>query len=43
MAFLAPLWLSLAVLAAVPVLLHLLRRNISSRIEFPAVRYLQSA
>ena len=43
MAFLAPLWLSLAVLAAVPVLLHLLRRNISSRVEFPAVRYLQSA
>lgn len=43
MAFLAPLWLSLAVLAAVPVLLHLLRRNISARVEFPAVRYLQSA
>ncbi len=43
MAFLAPLWLSLAVLAAVPVLLHLLRRNIGSRVEFPAVRYLQSA
>ncbi len=43
MAFLAPLWLSLAVLAAVPVLLHLLRRNIGSRIEFPAVRYLVSA
>ncbi len=43
MAFLAPLWLSLAALAAVPVLLHLLRRNIGSRLEFPAVRYLQSA
>ena len=43
MAFLAPLWLSLAALAAVPVLLHLLRRNIGSRVEFPAVRYLQSA
>ena len=43
MAFLAPLWLSLAVLAAVPVLLHLLRRNIGARVEFPAVRYLQSA
>lgn len=26
-----------------PVLLHLLRRNIGARIEFPAVRYLQSA
>ena len=26
-----------------PVLLHLLRRNIGSRVEFPAVRYLQSA
>lgn len=43
MAFLAPLWLSLAALAAIPVLLHLLRRNIGSRVEFPAVRYLQSA
>ena len=43
MVFLAPLWLSLAALAAVPVLLHLLRRNIGSRLEFPAVRYLQSA
>ena len=43
MAFLAPLWLSLAALAAVPVLLHLLRRNIGARVEFPAVRYLQSA
>ncbi len=43
MAFLAPLWLSLAVLAAVPVLLHLLRRNIGARVEFPAVRYLVSA
>jgi len=42
-AFLAPLWLSLAALAAVPVLLHLLRRNIGARVEFPAVRYLQSA
>ncbi len=43
MAFLAPLWLSLAALAAIPVLLHLLRRNIGSRVEFPAVRYLQAA
>lgn len=43
MAFLAPLWLSLAALAAVPVLLHLLRRNIGARLEFPAVRYLLSA
>ncbi|HYW51336.1 MAG TPA: BatA and WFA domain-containing protein [Gemmatimonadaceae bacterium] len=43
MAFLAPLWLSLTVLAAVPVLLHLLRRNIGARVEFPAVRYLLSA
>jgi len=42
-AFLAPLWLSLAALAAIPVLLHLLRRNIGARVEFPAVRYLQSA
>lgn len=43
MAFLAPIWLSLAALAAVPVLLHLLRRNIGARVEFPAVRYLLSA
>ena len=43
MAFLAPLWLALGVVAAVPVLLHLLRRNIGARIEFPAVRYLLSA
>jgi Aerotolerance regulator N-terminal len=42
-AFLAPLWLSLAALAAIPVLLHLLRRRIGARVEFPAVRYLQSA
>jgi Aerotolerance regulator N-terminal len=42
-AFLAPLWLALAALAAVPVLLHLLRRRIGARVEFPAVRYLQSA
>jgi hypothetical protein len=42
-AFLAPIWLSLAALTAVPVLLHLLRRNIGARIEFPAVRYLLSA
>ena len=33
----------MAALAAVPVLLHLLRRNIGARVEFPAVRYLQSA
>lgn len=43
MAFLAPLWLALGLVAAVPVLLHLLRRNIGARVEFPAVRYLQSA
>lgn len=43
MSFLAPLWLLLAGAAAVPLLLHLLRRNVSARREFPAARYLQRA
>lgn len=43
MAFLAPAWLALAALAAVPLLLHLLRRRIGARVEFPAVRYLLRA
>ncbi|HEX5971709.1 MAG TPA: BatA domain-containing protein [Gemmatimonadaceae bacterium] len=43
MSFLAPLWLLLAGAAAVPLLLHLLRRNVSARVEFPAARYLQRA
>lgn len=43
MSFLAPLYLLLAAAAAVPLLLHLLRRNVSARVEFPAARYLQRA
>jgi hypothetical protein len=43
MSFLAPLWLLLAGAAAVPLLLHLLRRNVSARVEFPAARYLERA
>jgi hypothetical protein len=41
--FLAPLWLSLAGAALVPLLLHLLRRRIGTRVEFPAARYLARA
>ena len=43
MSFLAPLYLLLGAAAAVPLLLHLLRRNVSARVEFPAARYLQRA
>ncbi len=43
MSFLAPLWLALAAAAAVPLLLHLMRRRSGNRVEFPAVRYLQRA
>ncbi|MGH7669674.1 MAG: BatA domain-containing protein, partial [Gemmatimonadaceae bacterium] len=43
MSFLAPWFLLLAAAAAVPVLLHLLRRRIGTRVEFPAVRYLARA
>ncbi len=43
MQFLAPLWLALAGAAAVPLLLHLLRRRIGARVEFPAARYLARA
>jgi len=38
--FLAPFFLSLAVLAGVPLLVHLLRRRVTRRVEFPAVRFL---
>jgi hypothetical protein len=41
--FLAPLWLSLAGAALVPLLLHLMRRRIGTRVEFPAARYLARA
>lgn len=43
MSLLAPLWLLLGAAAAVPLLLHLLRRNVTTRVEFPAARYLQRA
>jgi hypothetical protein len=41
--FLSPFWLLLGAAAAVPLLLHLLRRRIGTRVEFPAARYLQRA
>lgn len=43
MSFLAPIALSLAVLAGVPVVLHLLRSETRLRVAFPAIRYLQVA
>jgi hypothetical protein len=43
MSFLAPLWLALAGAAAVPLLIHLLRRRIGARVVFPAARYLARA
>ena len=43
MSFLAPFYLLLAGAAAVPLLLHLLRRHIATRVDFPAARYLARA
>ncbi len=43
MTFLAPWLLALGAAAAVPLLLHLLRRRIGTRVEFPAARYLARA
>jgi Aerotolerance regulator N-terminal len=43
MSFLAPLYLLLGAAAAVPLLIHLLRRRIGVRVEFPAARYLARA
>lgn len=43
MGFLAPAWLALAAVAAVPLLMHLLRQRAGARIDFPAVRWLASA
>lgn len=40
MTFLAPWALLLAAAAGVPLVLHLLRRRATERVEFPAVRYL---
>jgi Aerotolerance regulator N-terminal len=41
--FLAPLFVLLGAGAAVPLLLHLMRRRAGARIDFPAVRYLARA
>jgi hypothetical protein len=43
MSLLAPLYLLLGAAALVPLLLHLLRRNVTARVDFPAARYLQRA
>lgn len=40
MGFLAPALLGLAALVGVPLLVHLLRRRVGRRVEFPAVMYL---
>ena len=41
MAFLAPAFLALGLLAGVPLLVHLLRRKVGRVLDFPAVRYLE--
>jgi hypothetical protein len=41
--FLSPLYLLAGLAVAVPLLIHLMRRRIGARVEFPAVRYLQRA
>lgn len=43
MSFLAPLYLALGAGIAVPLLIHLMRRRIGARVEFPAARYLLRA
>ena len=43
MSFLAPLYLLLGGAIAVPLLIHLMRRRIGVRIDFPAARYLLRA
>ena len=43
MSFLAPWFLALAGAAAIPLLIHLLRRKIGMQVEFPAARYLARA
>ncbi len=43
MSFLAPIWLVLTAAVAVPLFLHLMRRRIDIRREFPAARYLLRA
>jgi hypothetical protein len=41
--FLNPAWLLLGLAAAIPVVLHLLRRRIGARVELPTARYLARA
>jgi hypothetical protein len=41
--FLAPAFLLFAAAAAIPLLVHLLRRRMEQRVEFPAARYLARA
>src|SRR5579884_303044 len=43
MTFLAPFYLFLSAAIAVPLLIHLLRRRIGARVDFPAARYLARA
>lgn len=43
MSFLAPFYLLLSGAIAVPLLIHLLRRRVGARVEFPAARYLLRA
>jgi hypothetical protein len=43
MSFLTPLYLLLGAAAAVPLLLHLLRRHVTTQVDFPAARYLARA
>ena len=43
MSFLAPIWLALATAVVVPLMLHLMRRRVDTRFEFPAVLYLLRA
>jgi hypothetical protein len=40
--FLAPLFLAGAALVAVPIVLHLLRRDVAEQVPFPAVRLLRA-
>jgi hypothetical protein len=43
MNFLSPAFLLLVAAAAVPLLVHLLRRRMDQRVDFPAARYLARA
>jgi hypothetical protein len=41
--FLAPLYLTLGAFVAVPLIIHLMRRRVGARVDFPATRYLARA